>query len=626
MPFDQLTFLPAGMTGEMLAVYGFLTGVILLFAFDVVRVDMVGLLVIVLLPLSGLITPGEAISGLSSNAVVSIIAVIIIGHGLDRTGVMNQVAAWIIKISGRSQKRMMTLVAGTVALISSFMQNIGAAALFLPAVNRMCRQLNVPVSRVLMPMGYAAVIGGCITLVGSSPLILLNDLAGAWWGANPDLVAHQPYSPFSLFSVAPVGIALVLAALAYFVVLGKWVLPKCAPVADACTLLNHDLECTYGREVSKVFELRVPSDFYTRRLEELELRPKYHATVVCISKHSGRYRVTEPGRADVIEPDDVVGIVANEEHVRNLAQDMGWILEPGLNRLSGVLSVDHAGITEAIVTPRSELVGKTFHQYGFRKKLRVNPLALYRQNQVILENISEIKIQPGDAVLLHGEWEKFHLIRQKPILAFTEHLQGEILYPENAGKALACLAMALVMAMGFNIQLSISLLAGAVAMVLTRVMTLDQAYQSVDWMTVFLLAGLIPLGLAFEKTGAAGFLAASLTHLLHDLLNPVTLFLLVGALTSAFTLFVSNIGATVLMIPLAMNMAVQCQADPRMAAMLVAIAASNTFILPTHQVNALIMRPGEYRVKDYVRAGTGMTIIFMAVVMFMLWGFYGIAA
>jgi len=432
MPSDLLPFLSSGMTWNMLAVYGFLLGVILLFAFDVVRVDMVGLLVIVLLPLSGLVTPTQAISGLSSNAVVSIIAVMIIGHGLDKTGVMNQVAARIIQLSGKSRNRMMTLVAGTVAVISGFMQNIGAAALFLPAVNRICRQLNVPVSQVLIPMGYAAVIGGCITLVGSSPLILLNDLAGSWWHANPDLVAHQPYSPFSLFFVAPMGIALVAAALTYFVFLGKWVLPKTAPVSDACNLLNHDLECTYGREVSKVFELAVPGNFFTRRLEELELRPRYHATVVCISKRNGRYRVTEPGRADVIEPLDVVGIVANEEHARNLATDLGWTLRPELNDLSGILSMDNAGITEAIVTPRSELVGKTFHEYGFRKKLRVNPLALYRRNQLILENISEIKIEPGDALLLHGEWEKLHLLKQKPILAFTEHLKGEILYPENA--------------------------------------------------------------------------------------------------------------------------------------------------------------------------------------------------
>lgn len=622
---NLLAFLPAGMTLDMLVVYGFLAGVIILFAFDILRVDMVGLLVMATLPLAGLVTPEEAISGLASNAVVSIIAVIIIGHGLDKTGLMNQVAAQIIKLAGKSQTRMMALVAGTAGMISSFMQNIGAAALFLPAVNRICRQLNVPISQVLIPMGYATVIGGCITLVGSSPLILLNDLAGAWWTANPDLVGEQPFAPFSLFSVAPMGVVLLLAALAYFIFLGRWVLPKTTPMEDPCNLLSHDLECTYGREVSKVFELAVPADFFTRRLEELGLRPKYHATVVCISKRGGRYRVTEPGLADVIEPNDVVGIVANEEHARNLAQDLGWTLRPELNELSGVLSVEHAGITEAIVTPRSELVGKTFHEYGFRKKLRVNPLALYRQNQILLENISKIKLQPGDTVLLYGEWEKFHLLKQKPLLAFTEHLKGEILYPENALKALACLALALVMALGFDIQLSIALLTGAVGMVLSRVMTLDEAYRSVDWMTVFLLAGLIPLGIAFEKTGAAGFLATSMTHLLHDFLNPLILFLLVGALTSVFTLFVSNVGATVLLIPLAMNMAVQCQADPRMAAMLVAIAASNTFVLPTHQVNALIMRPGGYQVKDYVRAGTGMTIIFIAVVMVMFWGFYGIS-
>jgi di/tricarboxylate transporter len=321
----------------------------------------------------------------------------------------------------------------------------------------------------------------------------------------------------------------------------------------------------------------------------------------------------------------VVGIVGNPEHAQKLARDMGWTLCDELNILSGVLSLDHSGITEAIVTPRSELVGKTFHEYGFRKKLQINPLAMYRGEQVILEDISEIKIQPGDAFLLHGEWEKFHLLKHNPILAFTEHLQGEIMHPEKAGLASACLILALVMALGFKIQLSIALLTGAVSMILTRVLILDEAYQSVDWMTVFLLAGLIPLGIAFEETGAAHFLADFLAGLAHGGLTPVTLFLLIGFLTSFFTLVTSNIGATVLMIPLAMNMAVPCGADPRMAALLVAVAASNTFMLPTHQVNALIMRPGGYKVKDYIKAGSGMTLIYITVVMVILYFFYGIA-
>jgi len=618
--------LPGNMTLDMLIVFGFLIFVTGLFVFEIVRVDMVGLLMMVLLPLSGVISPATAISGLSSNAVVSIIAVIIMGHGLDKTGVMNVFARYIIQFSGKSQIRMVTFISGTVAIISSFMQNIGAAALFLPATNRMCKQLNVPISQVLIPMGYCAIIGGCITLVGSSPLILLNDLTASWWSNNQSLLGNQPFEAFGLFSVAPIGISLVIAAILYFIFLGKFVLPRAEAQADSCSLLNYDLECTYGREVSKVFELQVPGDFYTRRLEELRLRPLYHVTVVCISKHKGRYKVDVPGRTDVIEPNDVVGIVANLEHAQKLAADMGWILCDELNMLSGVLSLDHSGITEAIVTPRSELVGKTFHEYGFRKKLQINPLALYRRNEVILEDISEIKILPGDTFLLHGEWEKFYLLKHNPILTFTEHLQGEIMHPEKAGLASACLILALVMALGFKIQLSIALLTGAVSMILTRVLTLDEAYQSVDWMTVFLLAGLIPLGVAFEETGAARFLASFLAGLAHGGLTPVTLFLIIGFLTSFFTLVTSNIGATVLMIPLAMNMAIPCGADPRMAALLVAVAASNTFILPTHQVNALIMRPGGYKVKDYIKAGSGMTLIYIAVVMVIMYFFYGIAA
>lgn len=618
--------LPGNMTLDMLIVFGFLIFVTGLFVLEIVRVDMVGLLMIVLLPLSGVITPTDAISGLSSNAVVSIIAVIIMGHGLDKTGVMNVFARYIVQLSGKSQIRMMTFISGTVAVISSFMQNIGAAALFLPATNRMCKQLNVPISRVLIPMGYCAIIGGCITLVGSSPLILLNDLMGSWWSNNQSLLGNQPFEPFGLFSVAPIGISLVLAAILYFIFLGKFVLPRAEAQTDSFSLLNHDLECTYGREVSKVFELEVPDDFYTRRLEELKLRPLYHVTVVCISKRKGRYKVDVPGRADVIEPNDVVGIVANPEHAQKLATDMGWTLCDELNMLSGILSIDHSGITEAIVTPRSQLVGKTFHEYGFRKKLQINPLALYRRNEVILEDISVIKILPGDAFLLHGEWEKFHLLKHNPILTFTEHLQGEIMHPEKAGIASACLILALVLALGFKIQLSIALLTGAVSMILTRVLTLDEAYQSVDWMTVFLLAGLIPLGVAFEETGAARFLASFLAGLAHGGLTPITLFLIIGLLTSFFTLVTSNIGATVLMIPLAMNMAIPCGADPRMAALLVAVAASNTFVLPTHQVNALIMRPGGYKVKDYIKAGSGMTLIYIVVVMVIMYFFYGITA
>jgi di/tricarboxylate transporter len=610
----------------MIIVFGFLVFVTSLFVFEIVRVDVVGLLMMILLPLSGVISPALAVSGLSSNAVVSIIAVIIIGEGLDRTGVMNLFARHIIRLAGRSERRIMALIAGTVAFISSFMQNIGAAALFLPATNRICRQLKVPVSRILIPMGYCAVIGGCITLVGSSPLILLNDLMVSWWANHPEVLAGKAFEPFGLFSVAPIGIALVTSAILYFIVFGRAVLPDVTCMDDDACILKDDLECAYGQEIRRAYELQVPGTFQVRRLDELGIRPRYHTTVICICKREGRTKVTVPSRADIIEPGDVVGVISNREHVETLARDMGWTLQDDLDKLNEVLSPDVSGVAEAIITPRSELVGKTLHEVYFRKRYQVNPLALYRKNQVLLEDISETRIQPGDAFLLQGEWEKFHILQRKPDLAFTEHIRGEIMHPEKAGFAVACLALALFLALGLKIQLSIALLTGAVGMILTGVLSIDEAYRGVDWMTVFLLAGLIPLGLAFEKTGAAMYLSNVITHAMEGWLTPLVMFLLIGLLTSFFTLVTSNVGAVVLMVPLAMNMALQCGADPRMAALLVAVAASNTFILPTHQVNALIMKPGGYRVRDYVRAGTGMTLIFITVVMTILYFFYGIHA
>ena len=179
------------------------------------------------------------------------------------------------------------------------------------------------------------------------------------------------------------------------------------------------------------------------------------------------------------------------------------------------------------------------------------------------------------------------------------------------------------MILGFHVQLSIALLAGALGMVLTRVMSIDEAYNSVDWMTVFLLGGLIPLGIAFEKTGAAAYIANSIMDAIGTV-SPIVLLTVIGLLTSFFTLVASNVGATVLMVPLAMKMAATAGGDPRMAALVVGVACSNTFVLPTHQVNALIMRPGGYKTIDYFRAGTGMTILYLVVMMSMIYFFYGI--
>ncbi len=586
---------------------------ILMFIFEWVRVDVVGIIMMVILPLLGLVTPKEAISGLSSNAVVSIIAVIIIGAGLDKTGAMNSLARVILKFAGKSESRIITLISSTVAFISSFMQNIGAAALFMPAARRIGRQTGIPVSRILIPMGYCAIIGGCITLIGSSPLILLNDVMKI---TDPNI------EPFGLFAVTPIGVALTIAALIYFILLGRFVLPS-GQGEETSGPMSVILQNTY-RDMGTLFELHVPENFSgPKTLEELSIRPHYFTTVVAVSQNTHKQKFYYPKMETEITAGDDIAVVGSREFVEKMAGNFGWELREDLSSFAEDLSPNNAGIIEGIITPRSELAHKTMKDFEFRKRYQVNPLAIFRGNKVFVAGMSDIVMQPGDALLLQGRWERFHVLKDKPDLVFTEEVQGEIIRTEKVKIAVGCLCLSLVMILFFNVQLSIALLAGALGMILTRVMTVDEAYNSVDWMTVFLLGGLIPLGIAFEKTGAAAFIANSIMDAIGTV-SPIVLLTVIGLLTSFFTLVASNVGATVLMVPLAMKMAITAGADPRMAALVVGVACSNTFVLPTHQVNALIMRPGGYKTIDYFRAGTGMTILYMIVMMAMLYFFYGI--
>lgn len=602
---------PTPVTTDMLIVFGLLGFVIILFVFELLRVDLVGLLMMVMLPLSGVITAEEAVAGLSSNAVVSIIAVMIMGAGLNKTGVMNVVAAQIIKVAGKSETRIMTIVSTTVAIISSFMQNIGAAALFLPATMRISRQLNISASRILMPMGFCAITGGCLTLIGSSPLIMLNDLMGAWWNNNSEAVNGMSFTPLTLLSITPIGIALLISVLLYFVFLGRKLLPL-----DACSIdedcMDKRLQEIYGAEVGESHELEVPIYFPMQTLGELELRPRFHVTVIGIAKHTSYKKELAPTQDSIVEPGDILWIVGSEKNIKQVAEVQGWSIKPETDVFSEEDSPQESGVIEGVVIPHSNLSGHTMEELQFRPLYQVNPLAIVRGDEIIMDSINITKLRQGDTILMQGRWQQFQLLSQKMDIAFIEEIKGEDLKPERIRCALIFLFLSLILALSFHVKLSIALLTGALGMIITRIIPADRAYEAVDWRTVFLLSGLIPLGTAFEKTGTAAYIAQQILNWVGTP-APIVLLLVVSLLTAFFSLVASNVGAVVLMVPLAMTMAANIQANPIIAGMVVAISASNTFVLPTHQVNALIMRPGGYRTKDYIKAGFGVTIIFTAV-------------
>ncbi|MDH5508956.1 MAG: SLC13 family permease [Nitrospinota bacterium] len=608
---------PIALTPQMLTVLVVIAVAILLFVTELVRVDVVAILIMVILPILGLVGPMEAFSGLSSNAVISIIAVIILGSGLDKTGVMNKVAAPIVRFTGGSYSRAVVGISGTVGIISSFMQNIGAAALFLPATMRVSRQINVPLSRLLMPMGFSAILGGTVTLVGSSPLILLNDLL-------PPGTEH-----FGLFSVTPIGLMLLISGLLYFALLGRYILPEKKGAAGEQRAGGLRILKDYG-VTQKVMELTVPEDFKDsgKTLEDLALRKAFLVTVIGRARSDGSEKVISPLRTHRVLAGDVLVVIGRLDNIKKMSDYFGFMILPEMVVFREDMASDTAGLLEAVVAPDSPLNCSTLRKEGLLQQFGIMPVALYREGKVFVAGIMDIPLKQGDTLLLHGLWESFSRMRKSPDLLFAGPAEYEVFRKDKAKAALFAFGLTMAMVAGmdvFDLKLSLSncLMTGALTMVLLKVISIDEAYKSVDWRTVFLLGGLIPLGVATEKSGTAAYIAQHILVLLGQV-SPITLLLVIAVLTTGFTLVISNVGATVLLAPLVWNMALGAGADPRLAVLVVGLAASNSFILPTHQVNALLMGPGGYRTVDYIRAGGVMTVIFIAVTIFGIWAFHGI--
>ncbi len=600
------------LTTDMILVMLMIGIAVFLFVVEWVRVDVVAILMMVSLPLLHLVTPKEAFIGLSSNAVVSIIAVIIIGSGLDKTGLINKLVAPILKIAGKSPSRIIIAISLAIAAISSFMQNIGAAALFLPAIQRISKSMKIPINRLLMPIGFSAILGGTITLVGSSPLILLNDL----------LVPFN-LKPFSLFDVTPIGLALVASGILSFILFGRFILPQ--GVRDVADETSEDgLRAESLRDIGDAYELHTPDDFthYRDFVRVDDLRKRYIVNVVALTEPPD-LKIISPSEDTIVRSDVDLIVFGRQRDVMRMAESEDMLLKDNLEVFKDDAASHSSGTVEAVVAPRSPLAGKTLSQINLQDRFQVTPLAIYRHGETYRAHIDELLLQVGDAILIHGTWNRLQLLQSEGTLLFTTPVDAELMRPEKAAFAGLWLAVALIMILVFKIQLSVCLMTGALGMILTRVLSIDEAYLSVDWRTIFLLGGLIPLGIATEKTGTAAWIAHSVLTATGTV-KPLVLLTIIGLLSTVFTLVISNVGATVLLVPLVVNMALAVDADPRMAALVVGLATSNSFILPTHQVNALYMGPGRYHSTDFMKAGGIISIVFILVMIGSIYVIYGV--
>lgn len=610
------------LTNEIIAVLGILTFAILLFVFEVVRVDVVALLVLVLLGLSsmipdyhGLIPAYQLFQGFSSNAVMSIIAVMIIGAGLDKTGVMGLLAAKILKRAGSTEKQITVTLSVCVAYISSFMQNIGAAALFLPVVSRISRRTAIPLSRLLMPMGFCAILGGTMTMVGSSPLILLNDLIESANLHMPDNAI--PMEKFGLFAVMPVGIALVTTGIVYFLVFGNRILPA----AEKKALTTENLQ--YYRDVygidGRIYEVTVNEGSDLADLALGQVQSSNSGWILGIK--TGNTIEIIPSQEAEIRVGSVLAIMGARQVIENYAELNNLSISPYLNEFADALNPTTAGIAEIVIPPDSDLIGKSIRESDIRRRFGMRILTVYRIDQVIDEELSSLELQAGDTLVVHSRWQDMIKVAKDKKFAVVTDFPKEEFRTNKLRNASIAFLLAIGLVLFSDLPLALALMVGALGMILGKVLEVEEAYQAVSWQTVFLLAGLIPMGMAMEQSGAAQYLAFHALVLMDGFpVWGIQLFLAIIA--TVFTLVMSNVGATVLLVPLAIQMALGVGADPAIFALTVALATSNSFLIPTHQVNALIMGPAGYTVRDFMRAGIGMTALFLLVSLVMLNLFY----
>lgn len=573
------------------------------------RPDLTALLVVIALSISGVISPEEALSGFSQTAVITILSMFILSAGLERTGVTRGLGRFLLRLTGDSERKLVAVLTLTAALLSLFMNTIASAAMLLPAAMGIARQTKIRPSRLLMPLAFGALLGGTATLLTTANIV------------TSETLSHAGLQPFGLLDFLPVGLPLAVFGLLLILILAPRLLPKrdmAGSIARMRRLQTELAQLYHLSEVTSEIKIERGSAMAGQTLRQASWEEDLGLTVLGITR-DGRMRLMADGDTEISEGDIV--IVKGKPNPERL-RDFG-LSTHATGEIGEVIASHDFPLVEVVIPPRSEWDGKTLSDIHLRERYQIQALAIWREGEIVLDNLANLPLRVGDAALLQGPSAKFGSLHRDPnILILAEETDGRP--SARAPLAIAILLGSLGLAVTGVLPLAIATLSGAVLMVISGCIKMDDAYRAVDWKTIILVAGMLSLSVALQSTGTSDYLGAALVSLTFPLGSLGTAGLLL--LTSiAISLLLGGQAGAVIMAPIAIAAGGVVGADPRAMAMAVAIGCSLAFLTPLgHPANLLVLGPGGYKFRDYVRLGAPLTLLSILVTLASLHWFWGL--
>jgi len=573
--------------------------------------------------LTGLLTVEEAVSGFANPAVLTIASLFIIGGAVMQTGLAGAIGRRILSVAGTSPARLTVVIMLAVALLSGFMSDTGTVAVLLPAIVSLAAGAGIAASRLLIPLSYGALLGGAMTLIGTPPNIIVSDI-----------LRESGLEPFGFFSYTPIGAVILIAGILFMVLLGRRLLPDYRPPQQVQRVETPEELVEIYRLPENLYRLRVrqSSNLVGRTLEQADLRNRFNLNVLEIRRPPPPRPVARLGETRLVlqnegyvspglgpevslQPQDVLLVQGSANDVTHAAASLNLGVQPaGMEEGTGLIS-EEVGVAEVLLPPRSSLVGQNIVESRFGTLFNLTVLGLRRPGESDGLPLKETRLQFGDTLLVQGPWRNILALRDRPrdfvVMGQPEEMLGP---PARAKAPLAMLILAGMLAVMITNALPIaaaSMLA-ALLMILTGCLTIDDAYEAVDWKSVVLIAGMLPMSIALEKVGLVNRIAEGFTAGLGGY-GPLVVMGGLFLMTSLFTQVISNTATTVLIAPIALAAAAQLDVRPYALMMAVAIAASMAFATPVASpVNTLVMGAGHYRFSDYIKVGVPMILIALA--------------